>query len=170
MAQRLDEDPSRPLSPHVLRELPRGLTGGNPDELPRNVLLLYSFKPLGALAVEMPLFDEWGLLPEGERHSPEAAPLAVRPPEDPGCVVTPMTKVGGAPPPVLPALASRQADVGGGDRSTLESAAATSEPRSRAAESPCWVAPAGWKRRLPEGGRPPVRRAPARKKWMAIDD
>ncbi|KAE8811129.1 hypothetical protein D1007_12124 [Hordeum vulgare] len=78
-----------PFSPHVLRELLPRLTGGNPDELPPIGMPLYNFKPPGALAMEMPLFDEWGLLPEGERRSPAVAPPRGRPPKDTGCVVTP---------------------------------------------------------------------------------
>ncbi|KAE8790568.1 hypothetical protein D1007_35080 [Hordeum vulgare] len=56
-----------PLSPDVLRELLRRLTGDDPDELPQNGTPLYNFKAPEALVTEMPLFDEWGFLPGGTR-------------------------------------------------------------------------------------------------------
>ncbi|KAE8770933.1 hypothetical protein D1007_57241 [Hordeum vulgare] len=94
-----------PFSPDVFRELLCPPTGGNPDELPPNDLLLYSFKAPGALVTEMPLFDEWGLLLEGERRPPEASTLGVQPREKPGRAVTSATRVGGAPLPAVPTLA-----------------------------------------------------------------
>ncbi|KAE8799584.1 hypothetical protein D1007_24961 [Hordeum vulgare] len=67
-------DPMRfqvlPHPPHVLHELLRRLTGGDPDELPLNSLPLYKFKVPRALVAEMPLSDEWGLLPGKNAHPP----------------------------------------------------------------------------------------------------
>ncbi|KAE8812641.1 hypothetical protein D1007_10342 [Hordeum vulgare] len=159
-----------PFSPNVLRELLHRLTSGNPEELPLNGLPQYSFKDPGALFAGMRLFHEWGLLSQGERHSLEASPPGVQPYEVLGRVVLPTIGVGGAPPPVLPTLCPCQAGIGGGDRSTVETAAPASKPRSRAAELPRCVTLTGRKRRFPEGGHPPTRGAPMRKKWMAIDE
>ncbi|KAE8775472.1 hypothetical protein D1007_52029 [Hordeum vulgare] len=54
----------------------RWLTGGNPDELPPNGLLLYCFKAPEALAAEMPLFNEWGLFLEGPPFGGQGGGLA----------------------------------------------------------------------------------------------
>ncbi|KAE8794158.1 hypothetical protein D1007_31029 [Hordeum vulgare] len=156
------------FSPHVLHELLRRLTGGNPEELPPNDLPLYSFKAPEAFVADMPPFNEWGLLPDGKRRSPGALTPIVQPHRSPGHVVTPATGVGGAPPP--PIVAPRRAGVGGGNRSVVEGTIPTSQPRSRATEFPRQAALAGRKRRSPDGGRLRAPGAPVRKKWMAIDE
>ncbi|KAE8800811.1 hypothetical protein D1007_23647 [Hordeum vulgare] len=58
-----------PFSPDVLRELLRRLTGDNLGEVPSDGQPLYGLKAPKALIIEMPLFDEWGLLREGENIS-----------------------------------------------------------------------------------------------------
>ncbi|KAE8787485.1 hypothetical protein D1007_38542 [Hordeum vulgare] len=72
-----------PFSSDVLHELLRPLTGGNPDELPPDGQPLYRLKALKGLTVEMPLFDEWGFLPEGREHSQGVVPPGVQPRHDP---------------------------------------------------------------------------------------
>ncbi|KAE8790570.1 hypothetical protein D1007_35082 [Hordeum vulgare] len=88
-----------PFSPDVLCELLRRLTDDNPDELPPDGQPLYCLKALKDLTAEMPLFDEWGLLPEGKEHSQGGVPPGVRPLEDPDHVVASGIMVGGAPAP-----------------------------------------------------------------------
>ncbi|KAE8811572.1 hypothetical protein D1007_11631 [Hordeum vulgare] len=54
------------FSSDVLHELLRRLTGGNPDELPRDSQPLDHLKALKDLTMEMPLFDEWGFSLRGK--------------------------------------------------------------------------------------------------------
>ncbi|KAE8792919.1 hypothetical protein D1007_32421 [Hordeum vulgare] len=88
-----------PLSPDVLHELLRRLTGGDPNELPQNGLPLYNFKDAEALITGMPLFDEWGFLPGGDARPWGASTLGVQVHENSGRAAPPTAEVGGVSPP-----------------------------------------------------------------------
>ncbi|KAE8817743.1 hypothetical protein D1007_04605 [Hordeum vulgare] len=85
------------FSPIFLRELLRRLTGGNLDELPPAGQLLYRLKAVKDLTADMPLFDEWGLLPEGKEQSQGVVPHGVQPREDADRAVASRIMVGDAP-------------------------------------------------------------------------
>ncbi|KAE8808771.1 hypothetical protein D1007_14864 [Hordeum vulgare] len=158
------------FSPDVLRELLPRLTGSNPNELPPDGQMLYRPKYVKDLAAEMPIFDEWRLLPDGKEHSQGVVSPGFGPHEDPERVVSSWIMVGDASTPTPRALAPRRAMVGGDDWAIMQNAASATVRRSRATEHLSRGAPASRKRKLSMGGRVLARGAPARKKWMAIDE
>ncbi|KAE8777000.1 hypothetical protein D1007_50281 [Hordeum vulgare] len=167
-------DPMRvqvmPLSPDVLHELLRRLTGGDPDELPHNGLPLYNFKAPEAIIVGMPLFDEWRFLPGGDARPRVASTLGVQTHENSGHAAPSAAGVGGVSPPAPTALAPGQAGVVVDDRSTVEVTTPASKLQPRAAGSPRRATRVGRNRSSPEGGRPSTRWAPVKKKWVAVDE
>ncbi|KAE8776992.1 hypothetical protein D1007_50273 [Hordeum vulgare] len=158
-----------PFSYDVPHELLRRLTSRSPDELPRDGQPLYRLKALKDLTAKISLFYEWGLLPEAKEHSQGTVPPGVRPHEDPDRVAASGIMEGDAPAPIPPTMARGWAGDGDDDWSITKSSTPAIEPCSRAAEPLCRGPPASRKRRSFEGGRPLVRGALVRKRWMAID-
>ncbi|KAE8813240.1 hypothetical protein D1007_09631 [Hordeum vulgare] len=127
-------DPMRiqvlPHPPHILSELLRQLTSGDPDELPLNGLPLYKFKSVEALVVEMPLFDEWGFL-LGRDARPRGAPsFEVQTFMSSSHAAPSAARASGVLPPATLAHAPSRAGACGSDRLTVEVVVPISKLRS----------------------------------------
>ncbi|KAE8815384.1 hypothetical protein D1007_07230 [Hordeum vulgare] len=167
-------DPMRiqvlPHPPDVLLELLRRLTGGEPDKLPRSGLPLYKLKVPGALVIEMSLFDEWGFLPEKGARPRLPPTLGVRAAASSSRVAPSAVRASDVLLPTSLAPALERAGACGGDQSVLEVAIHTSGLRQQDTRSLLQTPNANQKRRLPGDDRLPAHRAPAKRRWVAMDE